>query len=106
MEGVGGWSVPLDRERLLEALAGAFTKAVLLVVGLRLGCINHALLSAAQIQRDGFELVGWVANQVDPDMLAAQENLATLDALMPVSRLGFVPHVPVAPAHSVGDWRL
>jgi dethiobiotin synthetase len=105
-EGAGGWNVPLDGERLLRELAGAFTQQVLLVVGMRLGCINHALLSARQILADGFELVGWVANHVDPNMLEQEGNLATLDHFMPAPRLGTIPYNPVPPGVSEGAWEL
>jgi dethiobiotin synthetase len=106
VEGAGGWSIPIDESRLLRELVNAFTQQVLLVVGLRLGCINHALLSAEQILRDGFDLVGWVANEIDPAMLEQEGNLATLDALMPVGRIGLVPHCKHEPAGVVGEWQL
>jgi dethiobiotin synthetase len=105
VEGAGGWNVPLDDQRMLRELAGAFTSSVLLVVGMRLGCINHALLSAEQIRRDGFELVGWVANHVDPDMLEQRGNLATLDRLMPAPRIGTIPFVRAMDGPWQGDWR-
>lgn len=104
VEGAGGWNIPLGEGRLLKHLAGAFTRQVLLVVGMRLGCINHALLSAQQILRDGFELVGWVANAVDPGMLEADANLATLDELMPAPRLAFLPWRPGTAEHAAGAW--
>lgn len=106
VEGAGGWRIPLGEGRLLRDLAGAFTRQVVLVVGLRLGCINHALLSAEQILRDGFELVGWVANRVDPDMLVPQGNLVTLDELLPAPRIGTLPFAPGVSEGVVGDWRL
>lgn len=90
VEGVGGWCVPLGEGAMLADLARLLADEVILVVGLRLGCINHALLSAAQIRRDGFSLAGWVANVLDPNMPALAENLATLEALMPAPRLGTV----------------
>ena len=91
IEGVGGWCVPLGEASMLSELAAATADEVIVVVGMRLGCINHALLTAAQIQRDGMPLKGWIANHVDPDMLAQSENLATLKALMPCPLLGILP---------------
>lgn len=91
IEGVGGWCVPLGEASMLAELATATADEVIVVVGMRLGCINHALLTAAQIQRDGLPLKGWIANHVDPDMLAQSENLATLQALMPCPLLGILP---------------
>jgi len=90
VEGVGGWMVPLGNEHMLADLAKATADEVIIVVGMRLGCINHALLTAAQVQRDGMPLKGWIANYVDPDMQAQPENLATLKALMPCPLLGVV----------------
>jgi len=104
VEGAGGWSIPLDEQRMLCDLARAFTTQVLLVVGLRLGCINHALLSARQIRRDGFELVGWVANHVDPDMLAQEGNLETLDRLIDAPRICTLPFAGQPPDMVHGDW--
>jgi dethiobiotin synthetase len=90
VEGVGGWMVPIGERRLLAELAKATADEVIIVVGLRLGCINHALLTAAQVGRDGMPLKGWIANHVDPDMQAQAENLATLQTLMPCPLLGVV----------------
>jgi len=90
IEGVGGWMVPLGNDRLLADLARVTSDEVIIVVGMRLGCINHALLTAAQVKRDGLPLKGWIANHVDPDMQAQAENLATLEALMPCPLLGVV----------------
>lgn len=77
-EGVGGFCVPLNQEWDTADLAQALALPVILVVGLRLGCINHALLTAEAIARRGLRLVGWVANTVDPAMMQAQATLATL----------------------------
>lgn len=91
VEGVGGWCVPLGDTHMLSELAMATADEVIIVVGMRLGCINHALLTAAQIQREGMPLKGWIANHVDPDMHVQSENLATLQALMPCPLLGVLP---------------
>ncbi len=88
IEGAGGWCVPLGDGHLLVELVRALADEVVLVVGMRLGCINHALLTAAQIERDGMPLKGWVANHVDPDMRVQSENLRTLQKLMPAPLLG------------------
>lgn len=88
VEGVGGWCVPLGDVTMLSALARATADEVIVVVGMRLGCINHALLTAAQVIRDGMSLRGWIANHVDPDMQVQAENLATLQALMPCPLMG------------------
>ena len=88
VEGVGGWRVPLGNGFMLADLARALSDEVILVVGVRLGCINHALLTADRITQDGFRLKGWVANLLDPEMAASKENLATLEAHLPQPCLG------------------
>jgi dethiobiotin synthetase len=94
VEGVGGWAAPLtatlDQRHLVEELR----LPVVLVVGMRLGCINHARLSARAIQDDGARLVGWIANEVDPEMERRDENFALLSARMPVPCWGRLPHAP------------
>jgi dethiobiotin synthetase len=84
VEGAGGWRVPLDEhEATMADLAIGLGLPVVLVVGLRLGCLNHALLSAEAIRNDGLRLAGWVANPLQPEMPRLEQNIATL-----VARLG------------------
>lgn len=78
VEGAGGWHVPLSQQHTGADLAQALGLPVLLVVGLRLGCLNHAALSAQAIAASGLPLAGWVANHLSPDMPAAQDNIAWL----------------------------
>jgi dethiobiotin synthetase len=78
VEGAGGWMVPLGPAVMTADLARALNARVILVVALRLGCINHALLSARAIKADGLSLAGWIANLPDPDMPALNDNLTTL----------------------------
>ena len=101
IEGAGGWRVPLNDGQDLSDLAIALGLPVILVVGVRLGCINHALLSAEAIIADDLPLVGWVANIVDPQCARLEENLASLDLRLPVPCLGRVPHLPQADAAAV-----
>lgn len=91
VEGAGGWRVPLNDRETLAGVAVELKLPVILVVGLRLGCLNHALLTAEAIQRDGLALAGWVANTLDPDMPALQDNIDTLRAALPAPLLGVVP---------------
>jgi len=91
IEGAGGWCVPLGDELMFADLARGLTLDVILVVGLRLGCLNHSLLSAQQIHRDGFRLRGWVANRIDPEMPVWRENLATLEARLSAPLLAVLP---------------
>ena len=102
VEGVGGFRVPLDDERDTADLAVALALPVLLVVGMRLGCINHALLTADAIAARGLRLVGWVANIVDPAMQFIDENIETVRARLEREHraplIGTVPHlIPPSP---------
>lgn len=94
VEGVGGFRVPLGRDGDSADLAVALGLPVILVVGMRLGCINHATLSAEAIERRGLKLAGWVANRIDPTMARFAENLASLQDLLAAPLLGVVPHGP------------
>ena len=96
IEGAGGWRVPLAGQATLSDLAVALGLPVILVVGVRLGCINHALLSAEAIVRDGLQLGGWVANLVDPHTARLEDNLATLADRLPAPCLGYVPRLAEA----------
>ncbi len=91
VEGVGGWRVPLGPERDLSDLAVKLALPVILVVGLKLGCINHALLSAESILSSDVKLAGWVANVVDPWMLEPEANLESLKQRLQIPFLGLVP---------------
>ena len=91
VEGVGGWRVPLGPDGDLADLAVALGLPVVLVVGLRLGCINHALLTVESILGRGLALAGWVANSVDPAMALREENIATLRGAIDAPCLGVVP---------------
>ena len=91
VEGAGGWRVPINDHETLADLSVALALPVVLVVGLRLGCLNHALLSAEAIRADGLQLAGWVANTVDPDMACIEENIDTLRQRLAAPLLGVVP---------------
>jgi dethiobiotin synthetase len=92
IEGAGGWRVPINRRETMADVAGQLQVAVILVVGMQLGCINHALLTAEAIHRDGLQLAAWVANQPGPRMDCHEENLDTLRQLLPAPLLGDVPY--------------
>lgn len=93
IEGAGGWRVPISDRALMSDIAKALNLPVILVVGMRLGCLNHALLSAEAIYRDGLEIAGWVSTTVDPDMAARQENIETLNRRFPFPCLGHIPFI-------------
>ena len=99
MEGAGGFHVPLSDDLTGADLAVALGLPVVLVVGLRLGCLNHALLSADAIRARGLRLVGWVANRIDPSMLATQDNITWLQHRLGVPMLADVPYQPTPGSH-------
>ena len=103
VEGVGGWQVPLNDEENVSHLAVALGLPVVLVVGLRLGCINHALLSAESIRATGCQLLGWIGNTVDPDMAAREENIQAIAARIGAPLLGIVPYQPELRVENLAD---
>lgn len=92
IEGAGGWLLPLNNTMYLADWVLHHQLPVLLVVGMKLGCLNHALLTARELQRSGARVLGWVANCVDPDMLLQQENITDLQQRLPWPCLGVVPY--------------
>ncbi|MFT2090654.1 dethiobiotin synthase [Paraglaciecola sp. 2405UD69-4] len=98
VEGAGGWRLPLgldsdSKPRYLSEFVVENNLAVILVVGMRLGCLNHAVLTAESIQQDGLNIAGWVANLIDPDMPMLNENINSLKTLINAPFLGAVPQV-------------
>lgn len=98
VEGVGGWIVPFNATQTSAGLAQQLALPVIMVVGMRLGCLNHALLTAQAIQAQGLHLQGWVANRIDPAMTLFDENVQTLQTRLRAPLLGVIPHsaTPVA----------
>lgn len=105
VEGVGGWRVPLSEQYVddldpilargdVSSMARKLAVPVILVVGMRLGCINHAVLTAEQILSDGFNLVGWIANSTALTMDRYEENLSTLRRLIKAPLLMEIPYLP------------
>lgn len=103
IEGAGGWRVPISDRELLSGLPKQLSVPVILVVGMRLGCINHAVLTAEAILKDGVKLAGWVANVMAPDMEALEGNLQTLTAMLPAPCLGVLPWSPDATAEGLAE---
>lgn len=93
VEGAGGFCVPVDAALDMGHVAARLGLPIVLVVGLRLGCLNHALLSAAAIRQRGLGLAGWVANSVDPHMTHVDENVAALCERMQTPLLGRIGYV-------------
>lgn len=92
VEGTGGWLAPIGPGRTMADIAAALALPVVLVVGLRLGCLSHALLTARAITAAALPLAGWIGSHLEPEMLALDENVASLDAWLPAPRLGLLPY--------------
>ena len=104
IEGAGGWRVPLSGQDSLSDVAQGLDLPVILVVGVRLGCISHALLTAEAIAQDGLQLAGWVANIIDPKTSRLEENLATLAERLPAPCLGRVPKLKSPSPEAVAQY--
>ncbi|MBB3800318.1 dethiobiotin synthetase [Xanthomonas arboricola] len=100
VEGVGGWAAPLSADLDQADLVRALRLPVVLVVGVRLGCINHARLTAAAIAADGLDCIGWIANEIDPQMERAEDNIRMLHARLAMPCWGRIPWRPGADAAS------
>ena len=93
VEGVGGWYAPLTSNCTVADLAEELNLPIILVVGIRLGCLNHALLTAQAIQQSGLSIAGWIANHVEEDFSVAKENISTLKHFLnDFSFLGSIPY--------------
>lgn len=93
VEGAGGWYAPINAAQTMADLPRLLELPVLLVVGLRLGCLNHAHLTRQAIEASGAELAGWVANSIDPTLERGAENLATLTRIMGCEPLASFPFI-------------
>jgi dethiobiotin synthetase len=104
VEGVGGWAVPLSAAQDVADLAKSLGLPVIMAVGMRLGCINHALLTYRAIAASGVEFRGWLAVCVDPHMAAVEENIAALQGLIAAPLLGVLPHSGKIDSRRDGDF--
>ena len=109
VEGVGGFRVPLGPGVDMAQLASRLALPLVLVVGLRLGCLNHALLTAEAIAHRGLRIAGWVANQIDPRMTAAEENVRALKMLISaplLAQIAFTSTPDAAASATLFDTRM
>lgn len=104
IEGAGGWRVPISPVEKLSGLVKELKIPVIVVVGMRLGCINHALLTVEAICNDGLPIAGWVANRIDENMFCHEENLNTLKGLIPAPCLGEIPYLDYPSPSLVGNY--
>lgn len=103
VEGVGGWRVPLGDNTTLSDMVRQLGLPVIMVVGLRLGCINHALLTAEAIRADGIEMIGWVANRIEPEYVDVDATLDTLRARLNAPLIGTLAYEPVMQSASLSQ---
>ena len=94
VEGAGGWYAPINEHQTMADLAWALSVPALLVVGLKLGCLNHAQLTRLGVESHGVRLAGWVVSGIDRHMTRVEANLETLERLFGEPALAVVPHLP------------
>jgi dethiobiotin synthetase len=98
VEGAGGWFAPINEHQTMADLAWALSIPALMVVGLKLGCLNHAQLTRLGVEAQGVQLAGWIASEVDPAMMRTGDNLAALERLLGERPLAVLPHLSDARA--------
>ena len=108
IEGAGGWEVPLNERETFADFVNGMALPVILVVGMKLGCLNHALLTVKAIEASGARLVGWVANQVNPEMLRFEENIKELKQRIPAPCIAEIPYLTNSEKYTLSniDWLL
>ncbi len=104
VEGAGGWRVPISPRATMADIARTLNLPVILVVGLRLGCLNHTFLTVEAIMRDGLTIAGWVTTCLDPNMLEIEKNIETLDKRLSFPCLGHIPYLSNVTAESLSDY--
>jgi dethiobiotin synthetase len=104
VEGIGGWRTPVVSRQGMADLVRLLGLPVILVVGIRLGCINHALLTEESIKNDGAELCGWMANHIDPEFNYADRSIEYLRSSLTAPLLGVAPYLEEPDARSISEW--
>ncbi|MGF1685661.1 dethiobiotin synthase [Photobacterium japonica] len=104
VEGAGGWRVPVTRTDFLSSWVKREKLPVILVVGVKLGCLSHAILTAEAIGHDGLEVVGWVANRINPGTENYAEIIRMLEANLPGQKLGEIPYMPGIKKRDLGQF--
>jgi dethiobiotin synthetase len=94
VEGAGGWRVPVSNDDCLSTWVKQHNMPVVLVVGVKLGCLSHAMLTAETIERDGLNIVGWVANRINPGEKHYREVISLLEQKINAPKLGEIPYMP------------
>lgn len=104
VEGAGGWRVPVSDTDCLSSWVKQEKLPVVLVVGVKLGCLSHALLTAESIEADGLTIVGWVANRINPGTEHYAEIIEVLESRIRAPKLGEIPYVPSAKRTELGKY--
>ncbi|EGR1124183.1 dethiobiotin synthase [Vibrio cholerae] len=104
VEGAGGWRVPTSDSDCLSTWVKQERLPVILVVGIKLGCLSHAILTAEAIRADGLELVGWIANRINPGTEHYAEIIEHLEGRLGTPKLGEIPYMPKAKRQELGKF--
>ncbi|MGJ7093051.1 dethiobiotin synthase [Vibrio hannami] len=104
VEGAGGWRVPISDSDCLSTWVKQEKLPVILVVGIKLGCLSHAMLSVEAIQNDGLEIIGWAANRINPGTENYAEIIKMLEDKIPAPKLGEIPYVPSVKRRDIGKY--
>lgn len=104
VEGAGGWRVPVSDSDYLSSWVQREKLPVILVVGIKLGCLSHAMLSVEAIKNDGLELIGWAANRINPGTENYADIIQMLEANIPAPKLGEIPYVPSVKKRDIGKY--
>ena len=104
VEGAGGWRVPISDDDCLSTWVKQEKLPVVLVVGIKLGCLSHAMLSVEAIQNDGLEIVGWAANRINPGTENYADIISMLEKKIPAPKLGEIPYVPSVKRKDIGKY--
>ena len=104
IEGAGGWRVPVSDKDSLSTWVSQEALPVILVVGIKLGCLNHAVLTAEIIKSDGLNLVGWIANRVNPGIEQYSEIIEFLEKRLDAPKLGEIPYIPAKKHNELGKY--
>lgn len=104
VEGAGGWRVPISDTDCLSTWVKKEKMPVILVVGIKLGCLSHAMLSVEAIQNDGLEILGWAANRINPGTENYSEIIKMLEEKIPAPKLGEIPYVPSVKKRDIGKF--
>ncbi len=104
VEGAGGWRVPIGHAHFLSDWVKYENLPVIMVVGARLGCINHAVLTYEAIHHDMLPLAGWCINRINPAMSHYQSNMETLKSLLPAPYMGEIPYINKPYEHNLGKY--